>query len=151
MASRLIVGHLELSEANELVTALHRHHKKATGHRFSLGVYDAAGALRGAAIIGRPVARMTDQRNVVEVVRLVTDGCENACSALYSASARAAKALGYQRIQTFILASEPGTSLRAAGWLRDGDVIAAEWGRPSRARTTHVPEAKAKWSRSLIQ
>ena len=36
----LKIIHIELSEANELVSKLHRHHKKVVGHRFSIGVYD---------------------------------------------------------------------------------------------------------------
>ena len=55
----------------------------------------------------------------VEVVRLVTDGTKNACSCLYSASARSAKELGYEKIQTYILEEESGISLVASGWYLD--------------------------------
>lgn len=108
---------VELDEANALVTALHRHHQPAVGHRFSIGCVTADGTLVGAAIVGRPVARLAGTpRAVLEVVRLVTDGTPNACSMLYAAAARAGKALGFERIQTYVLASEPGTSLKASGW-----------------------------------
>jgi hypothetical protein len=109
--------HVELNEANTFVALHHRHHKPVVGHRFSIGLMDYE-KLVGVAIIGRPVARMTDQKNVVEVTRLRTDGTPMACSALYGAAARAANALGYQRIQTFILESETGVSLAGAGWKR---------------------------------
>src|SRR4051812_40014079 len=102
---------LTLKQANELVAELHRHHKPVVGHRFSIGIEDDDGVLHGAAICGRPVARMTDQNRVLEVTRLVTDGTKNGCSMLYAASARTAQAMGFDRIQTFILESEPGTSL----------------------------------------
>ena len=65
--------------------------------------------------LGIPVGAAMTER-VLEVTRLVTDGTANACSLLYAAAARVGKELGYERIQTFILATEPGTSLRAAGW-----------------------------------
>lgn len=108
---------LTLKQANELVANWHRHHKPVVGHRFSIGV-SVNGSYVGAAITGRPVGRETAQYTVAEVTRLVTDGTPHACSKLYSASARAAQAMGYERIQTFILESETGTSLKAAGWYR---------------------------------
>lgn len=70
---------LTLAQANELVSRLHRHHKPAIGHRFSIGIADDTGAnIHGAAIVGRPVARMTNQYTVVEITRVVTDGKKNA-------------------------------------------------------------------------
>ena len=107
---------LTLKQANELISALHRHHKPVMGHRFSLGLEDAGGKLVGAAVVGRPVSRELDAYRTAEVTRLVTDGSKNACSALYGACARVAKAMGFDVIQTYILESEPGTSLRASGW-----------------------------------
>ena len=121
MTTRLFVVPLELSEANAFVERHHRHHSSAQGHRFSLGVIDPAGNLHGACIVGRPVARLAGSpRDVLEVTRLVTDGTKNACSILYAAAARAGRAMGYLRIQTYILDSEPGTSLDAAGWDDEG-------------------------------
>jgi hypothetical protein len=76
--------------------------------------------LIGAVIVGRPVARRVNHQTTLEVTRLVTDGSPNACSFLYGAAARAAKALGYDKIQTYILESELGTSLVAAGWECEG-------------------------------
>jgi hypothetical protein len=116
----LIIKPIELKDANELVSQLHRHHKPAVGHRFSIGAYDTnQNKFVGAAIVGRPVARMIDKSKVLEVTRLVTDGTKNACSLLYSASARVAKELGYEKIQTYILDTEPGTSLIASGWIQE--------------------------------
>ena len=152
----MFVRAIELSEANALVASLHRHHKPAVGHRFSMGAFDGE-KLVGAVIVGRPVARNTDQRRCLEVTRLVTDGTKNACSALYAAAARAGQALGYQRIQTFILETEPGTSLTASGWAREGLSPGGQWDHtdepwlfdgPNR-RTDQPTCGKAKWSKSL--
>lgn len=143
---------LSLAEANELVTSWHRHHKKVVGHRFSLGVYDDDGTCHGAAIVGRPVARHTDQKLVAEVTRLVTDGTKNACSALYGAAARVAKEMGFDSIQTFILGSEPGTSLVAAGWTFKHITRGGAWsGQPSRGQRSHShpTEPKLLYSRTL--
>jgi hypothetical protein len=47
---------------------------------------------------------------------------KNACSMLYSACARAAQAMGYDKIQTYILVTEPGTTLKASGWYLDKEL-----------------------------
>ncbi|MEV4413997.1 XF1762 family protein [Catellatospora sp. NPDC049609] len=141
---------LTLAQANDAVTRLHRHHQPVTGHRFSIGAADEHGQLHGAAIVGRPVARAVDQHTTAEVTRLVTDGTPNACSLLYGACARAARAMGFDTIQTYTLASEPGTSLRAAGWVLDGHVRGRSWSTPGRPRTdTHPTEDKHRWVRRL--
>lgn len=145
----LRVIHVEIDEANVFVDAFHRHHKPVLSHRFSIGA-ELDGMTVGVAIVGRPVARLTDQYRIVEVARLCTDGTKNACSFLYSACARAARELGYWKIQTFILASEPGTSLEAAGWELEAVTEGGRWGRPSRGRDRdHPEEPKLKYSKIL--
>lgn len=140
----------ELKDANEFIARLHRHHKPVVGHRFSIAAWDGD-ELRGVAVIGRPVARMTDQRRIVEVTRLCTDGTKNACSALYAAAARIAREMGYDLIQTFILASESGVSLKASGWEYAGPSAGGDWNRPSRGnrRVDQPMEPKVKWWKRL--
>ena len=141
---------LTLAEANQVVGALHRHHKPCTGHRFSIGVIDAEGTVRGVAIAGRAVARNTDQRMVLEVSRVATDGTRNACSLLLGACARAARAMGFTSIQTFTLPEEGGASLRGAGWQCVGEAGGGEWSSPTRARKpSQRPDIKAKWVKVL--
>ena len=140
---------LELSEANTLVRLWHRHHKPVPGHRFSIGAL-ADSQLVGAAIVSRPVARMVDQGRVVEVARLVTNGHKNACSILYAAAARAAKAIGYDRIQTYILNSEHGSSLKAAGWWPVRETAGGSWTRQKRYRKDlHPLQVKLLWCKVL--
>lgn len=131
---RLHIVPVELTEANEFVARLHRHHKPVVGHRWSLGVADPDGTLRGVAIVGRPVARLTDQKKTVEVTRVCTDGTPNACSALYGAACRTQRAHGFKWAQTFILESESGVSLRAAGWVRVRLTDGGLWDRVNRER-----------------
>lgn len=143
---------LELAEANVLVDLWHRHHQPTIGHRFSIGAMDDTGELHGAAIVGRPVARLAGSpRDVLEVVRLVTDGTENCCSILYAAAARAGFAMGFRRIQTYVLSSELGTSLKAAGWTDEGDAGGGQWkhtdGKPR--RTDQPTELKRRWAKTL--
>lgn len=142
---------IELKHANLFISKMHRHHKPVVGHRFSLSAW-VGERLCGVAICGRPVARMTDPLKVLEVTRLCTDGTHNACSLLYGAAARAAKAIGYESIQTFILATESGTSLRAAGWNEVAPSAGGTWNRPSRGgrREDQPMEPKVKWEKRFI-
>ena len=128
----------ELSEANEFVRLHHRHHKAVVGHKFSLAVSDGQN-LRGVAIVGRPVARMLQDGATLEVTRVATDGAINACSMLYAACWRAARAMGYRRLVTYVLADELGTSVRAAGWKEVGKVRGRSWSCPSRPRVDKHP------------
>ena len=117
---------VSLSDANAFVAEHHRHHKPVRGHKFSLGCKQD-GTLVGVAIVGRPVSRYLDDGATLEVNRLCTTGERNACSFLYGAAARAAKALGYRKIITYTLDTEPGVSLRAAGWSCAGIAGGKRW------------------------
>lgn len=103
----LLIVPVELAEANTFVRQHHRHHGPVVGHKFSLGVSDGE-AIRGVAIVGRPVSRMLDDGQTLEVTRVATDGARNAASALYGAARRATFALGYRRLVTYTLPSESG-------------------------------------------
>ena len=138
---KLTVERLELAEANAFVREHHRHHPPVVGHLFSIGAA-LDGKIVGVVIVGRPVARLRDNGVTAEVTRLATDGTRNACSFLYGAAARAAFALGYKRIGTYILASEPGTSLTAAGWRLIGETPGRSWSVPSRPRVDKHPLQK---------
>lgn len=145
----LYVLPVELVEANTFISALHRHHAPVIGHRFSIGCVDDAGTLHGVCIVGRPVARLAGSpRDVAEVTRLATDGTYNACSILYAAAARAAKAMGFRRIQTYTLPTEGGASLRASGWIDEGAAGGGQWkhtdGKPR--RTDQPTDVKTRWA-----
>lgn len=137
---------LPLDEANAFVREHHRHHGKVVGHKFSVGVSDSEGAIRGVAIVGRPVARMLDDGLTLEITRVATDGCKDACSALYGACRRAAFALGYKRLVTYTLPSEGGASLRAAGYRCVGEAGGGSWSVPCRPRVDKHPlQTKLRW------
>jgi hypothetical protein len=122
-----------LEEANALVEAMHRHHAPVVGHKFSIGLASES-EIVGIAIVGRPVARGNDDGLTLEVNRCCTDGTRNACSMLYGAAWRAAKALGYRRLITYTLPAEGGASLRGAGWRLIGERGGGNWNTPSRPR-----------------
>lgn len=131
---------ITLAEANQFVAEHHRHHKPVVGHKFCMAV-SSGGEVVGVAITGRPVSRHLDDGWTLEVNRCCTDGTKNACSMLYGASWRAAKAMGYRRLITYILDSETGASLTASNWklvgVRGSD---KGWNVPSRPRVDVAPK-----------
>ena len=138
-----------LSEANAFVAMHHRTHKPVTGHKFSIGCTEN-GRLVGVAIVGRPVSRHLDDGLTLEVNRLCTTGEKNVCSMLYSAAARAAKAMGYHKIITYTLDIEPGTSLRAAGWLCAGPAGGERWtGQRRPAADLYPAQRKLRYEKIL--
>lgn len=142
---------LELSQANEFVKELHRHHDPVHRDKFRVGA-KKDGKLVGVVQVGRPVSRMLDDGKTLEVVRLATDGTKDICSFLYSRAARIAKEMGYERIITYILCTENGTSLRACGWIKDGMTSGGHWSRPSRKRNTTAPTIpKVRYVRFLTE
>lgn len=144
---------LTLKQLNEVVASLHRHHKPVQGHRFSLGAWSEDEGLVGACSVGRPVARGCDPWFTAEVTRLVTDGTPNACSLLYAAAARACKAMGFKKIQTYILESELGTSLKASGWRFEAMTTGGDWNHSAayagKRRTDQPQDRKQRWAKSL--
>ena len=138
-----------LAEANAFVTLHHRHHKPVRGHKYSLSCF-TGGQLVGVAITGRPVSRYLDDGLTLEVNRLYTDGTRNACSFLYGAAARAAKAMGYRKIITYILDTEDGASLRAAGWSCAGLAGGKEWtGKRKPAEPLYPAQMKYRYEKIL--
>lgn len=141
--NRLKAIPLELKVANDYVSKLHRHHDPVYRDKFRLGA-TLNGDLVGVIQVGRPVSRMLDDGKTVEVVRLCTDGTYNACSFLYSKAARIAKEMGYEKIITYILCTESGTSLKASGWIEETTTNGGSWSRPSRPRSTTAPTVPKK-------
>ena len=141
---------ISLKQANAYVTQYHRHHKASKGHKYSLSAYKD-GNLVGVVICGRPVSRYLDDGKTIEVNRLCTDGTRNVCSFLYSAAARVAKAMGYKRIITYILQSESGISLKASGFICDGEAGGVEWTgkRKPKQEDLYPHEMKTRWSKEL--
>lgn len=84
---------------------------------------------------------------MAEVTRLVTDGTKNACSFLYGACARICREMGYEAIQTYILESEPDTTLEAAGWSFAALTKGGDWNHSKRyagTRRTDQPMVRKK-------
>lgn len=134
---------IELKAANAFVEAFHRHHQPVVRDKYRIGAC-LDGKLVGVVQVGRPVSRILDDGETLEVVRLCTTGEKDVCSFLYSRAARVAKELGYKKIITYILESENGKSLKACGFVEVSKTTGGSWSRPSRPRKDKAPTVPKK-------
>lgn len=150
---------LTLDQARRFIDVHHRHNKAPQGHRFSIGLllpdeFELYGddQLVGVVVVGRPVARKYEQYAIAEVTRLCVLPCapKGSCSQLYRAAWRAWDAMGGQRIITYTLQSESGSSLRGAGWIREKELpgnVGKGWNtRDGRDVQDVVKQPKILWS-----
>lgn len=129
---------ITFDEACSFIQQHHRHHKPPRGYKYTIGC-EFGGHIVGVVVVGRPVSRKRQDGWTLEVTRLCTNGTPHVASKLYAAAWRVARELGYRRLITFILKTEPGTSLRAAGWRLVGETSGKTWSQPSRPRVDKHP------------
>lgn len=143
---RLTLVPISVTDARLWIDRTHRHHPAPLSALFAVAVAEGD-EVKGVATVGRPVARGNQDGWTAEVTRVaVVEGVPNACSMLYGACWRAARAIGYRRLITYTLSTEPGTSLKAAGWKVIGEVKGRSWDTPSRPRIDKSPLLdKVKW------
>lgn len=144
----LTIQPIDYGEACVFVMRHHRHHVPPQSRaKFCIGVNDGEKVV-GVAMVARPVAMGLDNGWTLEVVRCCTDGTKNACSMLYSACWRAARAMGYLKLVTYTLPEEGGASLKAANWRCIGKAGGGTWHRPNTGRfrvDKHPTQEKLRW------
>jgi hypothetical protein len=127
--------------ANEFIKDHHCHNKEVGfGPRYA--VVDKSGEIWGAAIVSRPVTRMLNHGGYTAELRRVCtkqDAPVCCCSMLCSACWRAWKAMGGNRMVTYTLQAEFGTSLKTSGWRREA---ASKGQKVGRSSDTHPRKAK---------
>lgn len=136
---------LTVDEANAYVDAFHRHAVPLPVVRFSVATVDGTGHVRGVAMAGNAKVRGLDKRGVLEINRICTRGYDNACSFLYARCRRAAKELGYWRCYTYTTDKETGGSLRADGWVPDGETAARDWEKERGPGRTVKGGCRIRW------
>lgn len=145
-----------IRDAQAFVAAHHRHNKAPRGARFALeAVFD--GEVVGVVIVGRPVSRLLDDGMTCEVVRCCVraDAPRNTPSYLYGAARRVWQSWGGGRVITYTLESEPGDSLRGAGFLAVAKTKSEPkgWGRKDRGREVSKTDGqrKTRWQIDLFE
>lgn len=141
MANKLKIIPIFQDEAFAFIKLHHRHHRPPQGSLFQVALAYGDKVV-GVAVVGRPIARRLQDGFTAEITRLCTDGTSNACSMLYAASWRIAREMGYRKLITYILNTEPGTSLKAAGWTLIGERGGGTWNMPRRPRIDKHPLQK---------
>lgn len=151
----LETGPVRQKVAQEFIRTHHRHNPPPPGWKYGFGLYNGP-LLVGVCWVGRPVNRVLDDGATLEVNRLCVrtdvapELARHACSKGYGEAARRARKLGFSRILTYTLESEPGTSLRGAGWDAVAQTKGGSWNCPSRPRTDKAPTCrKVRWERAL--
>jgi hypothetical protein len=145
--SKLYAVPIELKKANQFVALHHRHNNPVPLHRFSIGAVDETGLLRGVAIVNNPIVPQLMDGFTLEVLRVATDGCPNACSFLYGAARSATFALGYRKLISYTLQTESGASMRGAGWQKVAEVSShkGRTHRPGRKQLEVYGQSKWRW------
>lgn len=148
-----------IKHAVRWVVQTHRRLKHAHHRMWAIALW-VDDHLSGVALVGAPHARLlgVDQGalpwpppyDVLEIVRVaVEEGTPNGCSMLYGACSRAARAMGALDLLTYTDEDEPGTSLRAAGFVEDdglyGGGQASRPSRPRRERSSTETQKRRRW------
>ena len=123
---------IDLAIANRFIQLHHRHSLplKPINVKYIIGLEEDE-ELVGVSIIGRCVNRHMDSEDTLEIRRLATNGIKNGCSFLLARSAELAFSLGYNRIITYTLDKESGSSLKGCGF-----------------EISHLSKSNGKWSRN---
>lgn len=151
---------MTMKDARKFCAQIHRKLDAPIGGRFAVGATTAqsGGLIVGVAIAGNPRGRGFDDGVTLEVTRLaVREGARNACSFLYSHIGRAAAALGYEWLITYVEGNEHGFSLKASGFHCHAyldERSASEWSaRPNRTGKLFDREGASgdrfRWERRL--
>lgn len=127
------------------VARVHRRLPKVQGAMWCVAVWNGGPEPVGVALVGHPARGLA--ADTLAVLRVaVIEGYPNACSMLYGACSRAARAMGAENLVTYTHADENGASLKAANWIDGGLTDGGEWSRASRPRQLALdPEKKRRW------
>lgn len=142
----LTIAPIKREPAKAWARAVHRHLPPPVGDLCRVALL-RDGVIVGVGFAGRPVARALDDGETAEITRVaVLEGVDCGCSRIYGALRRALVALGYRRIYTYTLETEPGTSLRASGWTCEGPAGGGQWSTPARVRRASPSDGrKVRW------
>lgn len=141
----MVVAPCTVKEARRRVKEWHRHLPDIQGGLFAAKCV-IAGDVVAVAIAGNPARAWQHEAKLV-ISRVASNGePTDACSMLYGALCRAAKALGYAEVWTYTLAEEDGASVKAANFEYMGVGKGGNHGRVLRPRNpAKRAEPKHRW------
>ncbi len=149
----LDVREIAFNTAAIFVNEHHRHNPAPIGWKYGASVYNGDEMI-GVVMVGRPVSAALQRQGCLEINRVCVKPCSpqrlawNACSILYGWSCREAFRRGCNRVITYTLLSENGTSLVAAGFVAVAQTKGGSWCRRNRPRTDRSStEPKIRWER----
>ena len=152
---QLTIRPIRFAEAQAFINRHHAHCRAPVGWISGNSVWNG-GQMLGVATLSNSVARALNGRGIAEMARLCIrrDVAPllrwNAASMLLGAGARSAEQAGFERVITYTLQNESGTSLRAAGWVQESVVRGRGWNRAGRPRSNvNAYAPKIRWSRTL--
>jgi hypothetical protein len=141
------------SEASAFVGEHHSHNKPPVGWKYGCAVFNGD-SLLGVVVAGRPVSAALQKQGCLEINRNCVKTtfparlAWNVASMLYGEACREGFRRGYDRVITYTLASERGTSLRAAGFVPVARSRGGSWNRSSRPREDRSStKPKIRWER----
>jgi hypothetical protein len=143
---------LTLREANDFVEKHHRHSARTSndGGKFAVGL-EFDDQLVGAAIVGRPIARMLQQPGTAELLRCcVGPGApDGAGKTLNARCKRIWQLMGGSRLVTYTLSTESGGSLSGAGFRKVAKAHSAQWQTRGRPPREIAGKPKDRWEANL--
>lgn len=143
---------LTLREANDFVEMYHRHSARTSndGGKFAIGL-ELDGRLVGAAIVGRPIARMLQRPGTAELLRCCVgpEAPVGAGKMLNARCKRIWQQMGGTRLVTYTLATEAGGSLSGAGFKRVAEAHSAQWKTRGRKDREIAAKPKHRWEAML--
>ena len=144
---------ISFAEAKEFIEEHHRHCRPPVGWQYGAAVSNGADMV-GVMTAGRPVSAELARQRCIEVNRVCVKETTpaalvtNACSMLYGYACREAFRRGHDRVVTYTLSTERGTSLRAAGFRPTAKTQGGSWNRADRPRIDKAPTTpKTRWER----
>ena len=149
----LHLDQIAFADAKELIRKHHRHCEPPVGWQYGAAVFNGR-EMVGVMTAGRPVSAELARQGCLEVNRVcVKPTCpsalvENACSMLYGCACRQAFQRGHNRVVTYTLRTERGTSLRASGFVPVAKTQGGSWNRKNRPRNDESSTLpKVRWER----